>query len=90
MMTATRTVSVGSSQGLHARPAKLFVEAAQGTGAQVTIAKGEKSVNAASILGVMSLGVDKGDEVTLTAEGDSAEAALDTLEEFLVTDHDEA
>ncbi|WP_120003707.1 HPr family phosphocarrier protein [Nesterenkonia muleiensis] len=89
-MTATRTVSVGSSQGLHARPAKLFVEAAQGTGAQVTIAKGEKSVNAASILGVMSLGVDKGDEVTLTAEGEGAESALDTLEEFLVTDHDEA
>lgn len=89
-MTATRTVSVGSSQGLHARPAKLFVEAAQGTGAEVTIAKGEKSVNAASILGVMSLGVDKGDEVTLTAEGEGAEAALDTLEEFLVTDHDEA
>lgn len=89
-MTATRTVAVGSSQGLHARPAKLFVEAAQGTGAQVTIAKGEKSVNAASILGVMSLGVDKGDEVTLSAEGDNAEAALDTLEEFLKTDHDEA
>lgn len=89
-MSATRTVSVGSSQGLHARPAKLFVEAAQNTGAQVTIAKGEKSVNAASILGVMSLGVEKGDEVTLNAEGADAEAALDSLEEFLTTDHDEA
>lgn len=89
-MSATRTVTVGSSHGLHARPAKLFVEAAQGTGAQVTIAKGEKSVNAASILGVMSLGVEKDDEVLLTAEGEGAEAALDTLEEFLKTDHDEA
>ncbi|TLP77153.1 HPr family phosphocarrier protein [Nesterenkonia sphaerica] len=89
-MSATRTVTVGSSQGLHARPAKLFVEAAQNTGAQVTIAKGDKSVNAASILGVMSLGVDKGDEVTITAAGDGAEAALDTLETFLKTDHDEA
>lgn len=89
-MSATRTVTVASSQGLHARPAKLFVEAAQGTGAQVSIAKGDKSVNAASILGVMSLGVEKGDEVLLTAEGEGAEAALDTLEEFLKTDHDEA
>ena len=89
-MSATRTVTVGSSQGLHARPAKLFVEAAQNTGLPVTIAKGEKSVNAASILGVMSLGVDKGDEVTLTAEGEGAESSLDTLEAFLKTDHDEA
>lgn len=89
-MSATRTVTVGSSQGLHARPAKLFVEAAQNTGAKVTVAKGDKSVNAASILGVMSLGVDKGDEVTITAEGEGAESALDTLEAFLKTDHDEA
>lgn len=89
-MSAQRNVSVASSQGLHARPAKLFVEAAQNVGADVTIAKGEKSVNAASILGVMSLGVDQGDEVVLTAEGDDAESALDTLEAFLTTDHDEA
>lgn len=89
-MSASRTVNVASSQGLHARPAKLFVEEAQGVGAEVTIAKGEKSVNAASILGVMSLGVESGDDVVLTAEGDQAEAALDTLEQFLTTDHDEA
>lgn len=89
-MSATRTITVASSQGLHARPAKLFVEEAQKAGADITIAKGEKSVNAASILGVMSLGVDHGDEVVLTAEGDGAETALDTLETFLTTDHDEA
>lgn len=89
-MSASRTVTVASSHGLHARPAKLFVEAAQATEAEVTLVKGEKSVNAGSILGVMSLGVDKGDEVVLTAEGDDAEAALDSLEKFLTTDHDEA
>lgn len=89
-MSAQRTVTVASSQGLHARPAKLFVEAAQNAGAEITIAKGDKQVNAASILGVMSLGVDHGDQVVLTAEGDGAEAALDALETFLTTDHDEA
>lgn len=87
-MSASRTVTVASSSGLHARPAKLFVEAVQGTGSQVTLAKGEKSVNAASILTVLSLGVEKGDEVTLTAEGGEEEQALDTLEHFLTTDHD--
>ena len=87
-MSASRTVTVASSSGLHARPAKLFVEAVQGTGSTITLAKGEKSVNAASILTVLSLGVEKGDEVTLTAEGGEEEQALDTLEHFLTTDHD--
>ncbi|GAA4912067.1 HPr family phosphocarrier protein [Nesterenkonia massiliensis] len=89
-MSATRTVTVGSSNGLHARPAKLFVEAAQNAGVPVTITKGEKSVNAASILGVMSLGVEHGDEVVLTVEAENAEQTLDTLAELLTTNHDEA
>ena len=89
-MSSTRTVTVASSQGLHARPAKMFVEAAQTSGAQVTIAKGEKSVNAASILGVLSLGVEKDDQVLLTAEGENEEQTLDSLEKFLTTDHDGA
>ena len=45
-------------------------------------------VNAASILGVIALGVEQGDYVTLTADGEGAEAALDTLAELLTTDHD--
>ena len=45
-------------------------------------------MNAASILGVIALGVEQGDYVTLTAEGDNAEAALDSLSELLTTDHD--
>ncbi len=89
-MSSTRTVTVGSSNGLHARPAKLFVEAAQNAGVPVTITKGEKSVNAASILGVMSLGVEHGDQVVLTVEAENAEQTLDTLAELLTTNHDEA
>ncbi|WP_437584179.1 HPr family phosphocarrier protein [Paramicrobacterium sp. CJ85] len=85
-----RLIRIGSSHGLHARPAKLFTQAAAASGATVTIAKGDKSVNAASILGVISLGVDHGDEVTLTVEGDGEERIFDELEELLVTDQDEA
>jgi phosphocarrier protein len=47
-----------------------------------------KSVNAASILGVLSLGVAHGDEVVLCAEGDGADAALDSLATLLSTDLD--
>jgi phosphocarrier protein len=92
-----RTVRVGSSHGLHARPAKLFVQAVADAGIQVTIAKGSgKPVSASSILGVISLGIDHGDYVTLATDGDGTAddnatgAVLDSLVEVLVTDHDNA
>jgi len=89
MTALTRTVHIGSSHGLHARPAKLFAQAAKDAGIPVTIAKDSGTpVNAASILGVIALGVEHGDYVTLTAEGDGAEETLDRLAELLTTDHD--
>lgn len=89
MPAISRTVRIGSSHGLHARPAKLFAQAAKDSGIPVTIAKGSGApVNAASILGVISLGVEYGDYVTLAADDDSAESTIDTLSELLTTDHD--
>jgi len=89
MPEISRTVRIGSSHGLHARPAKLFAQSAKGAGIPITIAKDSGTpVNAASILGVIALGVEHGDYVTLTADGEGAEAALDELAELLTTDHD--
>lgn len=89
MAQLTRTVRIGSAHGLHARPAKLFAQAAKESGIPVTLAKDAgKPVNAASILGVIALGIEQGDYVTLVADGDGAEAVLDTLSELLTTDHD--
>ena len=86
---AERTVLIGSTHGLHARPAKLFTKAAASSGSAVTLAKGDgKPVNAASILGVISLGIQHGDEVVLSTVGDNAETVLDDLSAFLGTDHD--
>jgi len=88
-MSATRTVRIGSSHGLHARPAKLFVQAAKESGLPVPRAKDAgKPVNAPSILGVIALGINQGDYVTLTAEGENAESVLDDLADLLTTDHD--
>jgi phosphocarrier protein HPr len=85
-----RTVRIGSTHGLHARPAKLFTQAVVASGATVTLSKsGGKPVNAASILGVISQGIDHGDEVTLVVEGGDESAVLDSLIELLGTDHDE-
>lgn len=89
MPQLTRTVRIGSSHGLHARPAKLFAQAAKDAGIPVTIAKDAGSpVNAASILGIIALGLEQGDYVTLTADGETADATLERLAELLTTDHD--
>ena len=82
---AERTVTVASAHGLHARPASLFAQAAASAGVPVTVAKGDKEVNAASILSVISLGVNQGDEVTLKSED---EKVVDELAKMLETDHD--
>ena len=83
-----RTVTVASQTGLHARPAKLFVQAATKQPMKVTITAGDRTVDARSMLGVLSLGVKNGGTVTLAAEGDGADAVLDSLVTLLETDLD--
>lgn len=84
-----RTVTVASSVGLHARPASLFSQAAAKAGVPVTLTSAAgKTVNAASILGVLSLGIGHGEVVVLKAEGDDAASALDSLAALLNTDLD--
>jgi phosphocarrier protein HPr len=85
---ADRSVTIASANGLHARPASLFVQAVTGSGLTVELTKGDKKINAASILGVISLGIQHGDEVTLHTDGENAEGVLDDLATFLGTDHD--
>jgi phosphocarrier protein HPr len=85
-----RQVTIGSRSGLHARPAALFVAAATAMAVPVTIAKGEGPArNARSILGVLSLGAVKGDEVTLSADGEGAQECVDELAELLASDLDD-
>jgi phosphocarrier protein HPr len=87
----SRTVVVASAHGLHARPAAIFTQSAAKAGVPVTISKGGgKPVNAASILGVISLGIDHGDEVEISVEGEGADQVLDELTGLLSTDHDAA
>ena len=78
-----RHVTIASKHGLHARPASLFTQAAAKSGLAVQLSKAGKSVNATSILGVISLGIEHEDTVTLTAEGDQADNVLTELAELL-------
>ncbi|MEU7475992.1 HPr family phosphocarrier protein [Lentzea sp. NPDC042327] len=87
---AERRVTVASKVGLHARPAALLAKAAADQPVPVTIRKdGGEAVEAASVLGLMTLGAMHGDEVVLSAEGDGADAALDAIAELIATDHDD-
>ncbi|WP_042391881.1 HPr family phosphocarrier protein [Streptacidiphilus carbonis] len=86
-----RSVAVGSSSGLHARPASLFVQAAARQPVRVTVAKeGGDPVDARSLLSVLALGARRGDTVVLSAEGPQAEDALDELAALVALDHDAA
>lgn len=84
-----RTVTIGSRSGLHARPAALFVAAAAAAPLPVKInVDGRKPVPANSMLSVLSLAAKCGTPVTITAEGDGADAVLDDLAALLARDLD--
>jgi phosphocarrier protein HPr len=86
---AERQATIASSSGLHARPAKLFVQAVQAQPVPVTIAvDGGPDLNAGSILSLMGLGASQGTVVTLKAEGEGADEALEALVTLLETDLD--
>lgn len=86
---AERIVTVGSSVGLHARPAALFTQAAGRQDVEVTISRPDgEPVDAASILHVMTLGVGHGEAVVLRADGEGADAVLDELATLLARDLD--
>jgi phosphocarrier protein HPr len=84
-----RTTVVASQSGLHARPAAVFVKAAAEQPVKVTIRKPDgEPVDASSILSIMTLGVEQGDQVILSADGDHADDALDALVALLERDLD--
>ena len=85
-MPAVR-LEIANPSGLHARPAAVFVKTAARFASAITLVNPARdptrSASAKSILGVLSLGVSKGDTVVLDAEGADAEAAIEALTELV-------
>lgn len=79
-----KKIVVDLESGLHARPAAEFVKIASSFESDITVAKNGKSANAKSIMGVMSLGVSKGDQVDLVVDGSDENEAITTIENFLI------
>jgi len=78
-----RTVLVESS--LEATPAALFVQTASNYSSSIQVKIGTKTVNAKSIMGMISLGVLDGQEITIIADGADEEEAINGLVNFLTT-----
>lgn len=69
--------------GIHARPATLLVQTASKFESEIFLEYKDKKVNLKSIMGVMSLGVGNGADITISAEGSDKALALQTIEELL-------
>ena len=83
MSRVTRTVRITNKRGLHARASARFVTMASGLPAVVKVEKDGACVTGTSIMGLMMLGAAMGDDVTISAEGDGAEAAVAQLAQLV-------
>ncbi len=81
----TKNVTITNNIGLHARPATFFIQKANSFKCSVWVEKDERRVNAKSLLGVLSLGIAKGMTITLIADGQDEESAVNGLVELIQT-----
>ena len=78
-----KTITIGLSSGLEARPVAMLVQIASQFDSQIYVENNNARVNAKSIMAVMSLGVKKGNEVIITAEGEDEEEAIAEIQKVL-------
>ncbi len=78
-----RSIQIQLENGLEARPVALLVQEASKYESRIYIQSEEKRVNAKSIMGMMSLGLNNGDVLTVSAEGTDEDVAVEGIEIFL-------
>lgn len=83
------TVKIVNRLGLHARPAMTFVDVASTFASEVTVSKGDTSVDGKSIMQMMMLAATKGTVLEIRAEGDDAEKAAECLKNLIDSGFDE-
>jgi phosphocarrier protein len=79
MAVAERSVTVANRLGIHARPAAELVKIASTFASMIEISKDGQWVNAKSIMGVMTLAAEQGSVLTIRANGEDAEAAVEAV-----------
>ena len=79
----TKTMTIHLQSGLEARSVALLVQIASQYESQIYVENGTKKINAKSIMGMMSLGLAAGEEITIVADGDDELKAVSHIEEYL-------
>ncbi|MDD5109121.1 MAG: HPr family phosphocarrier protein [Candidatus Omnitrophica bacterium] len=83
MSLIKKELIVKNKQGLHARPAAIFVQVANKFDCRITVRHDEEEVNGKSIMGILMLGAEKGSLIIIEADGTDAEKALEELEKII-------
>ena len=81
----SKDVIVQNTIGLHARPATFFIQKANSYKSALWVEKGDRRVNAKSLLGVLSLSIPKGTKISIIADGVDEEEALEGLVNLITT-----
>ena len=85
----SKEVVINNQVGLHARPATFFIQKANEFKSSIWVEKEERRVNAKSLLGVLSLGIVKGTEIKIIADGADEKEAIETLAALIDSDFSE-
>jgi phosphocarrier protein HPr len=81
----TKTITVQNAVGLRARPATFFIQKANTYKSSIWIENNDRRANAKSLLGVLSLGIKKGDTVTIIAEGEDEAETVEGLVDLILS-----
>lgn len=85
------TTTITHGVGLHARPASIFVQTAKRFTSNITVRNGDRRANAKSMVQVLTLAAKQGSEITIQAEGEDSEQALEALKALIDANfHEEA
>ncbi len=79
-----KNITIQNSVGLHARPATYFIQKANSYKSSIWIENSDRRANAKSLLGVLSLGISKGDIITILADGADEQEAVDGLVDLVL------
>lgn len=88
MAIIKKELVVKNKQGLHARPAALFVQIANKFDSRITVRRDDEKVNGKSIMGILMLGAEKGSSIIIEADGEDANLAMAELERIIMSEEE--
>lgn len=88
MSLIKKELIIKNKQGLHARPAAVFVQIANKFDARITVRRDTEEVNGKSIMGILMLGAEKGSLIIIEADGTDAQEAIIELEKIITSEEE--